>query len=308
MNSKPELQLILPLFNEEAHILEIVNRIDSSLSNKVATFEYLFVDDGSSDDSWKIIQELSRNNSRVHGIRFNRNFGKESAILAGLKESTAEAVIILDADLQHPPELITEMYDQWKNEGVKIVEACAANKKRDTIVHQIGAFFTYTLLEFASGTPFQEGTDFKLLDREIVDCICQLPEKNRFFRGLVSWTGAPSKTIEFTPKERAAGASKWTLKQLASFSLDALTSHTTAPLRLITFFSMLFILFSLLLSAQTLYQYLSGNAVEGFTTVIISILLVGGVLSAALGIIGEYIARIHEELKSRPSYLIKERV
>ena len=313
-----DLSVVIPIYNEAESLLALQARLIPVLDKLECSCEVLIVDDGSSDSTWELILRAtvegqardpgSRDPGRqvaVRGLRLRRNFGKEAAIRAGLSASQGSAVIVMDGDLQHPPEVITELYATWKSGNVLVVEGVKRKASQHrTFVQKIGAWFLYTLLQRATGVGFESGTDFRLLDRSVVVFMLALPERISFFRGLLSYYKFPSTTVEFDAEVRSKGISRWSLIALIHFGLDALTGFTSTPLRVVTFCSIGFLLFFMLLLLQTLYRYFVIGSVEGFTTVILVILIVGAVVTAALGIIGEYVARIYEEVKRRPRYVI----
>jgi glycosyltransferase involved in cell wall biosynthesis len=305
--SEIEVSVVVPFKNECECLPLLIKRLQEVLTPLSVPYEIILVDDGSTDDSWNVLSGPAFRDVPLRALSFSRNFGKESAIRAGLEESRGNATIVMDADLQHPPDLIPEMYAVWKNERVMVVEAVRKQGHRRGLLNAFGSMVFYKCLSFLAGIPLADATDFKLLDREVVSQVCDLRERITFFRGIVTWLGLPSRQIEFEVPQRAGGSTRWSLGRLISLAIDGITGFTTIPLRLVTFFSVFFILVSILLILQTFYNFALGYAVEGFTTVIICILLVGGVITGSLGIIGEYLARVYEEVKSRPSYVVRRR-
>lgn len=306
-NKDIDLAIVVPFKDEQDCLPLLLRSLRTNIEEINVEYEIILVDDGSSDESWNVFKNEEFSDLPLRGFRFSRNFGKEAAIRAGLTHSRAKATIVIDADLQHPPEIIPEMYSIWKNEEVSIVEAVrSTNGEPRNFFAGIGAYFFSRALSLLAGFPLMNATDFKLLDRKVVDHILNLPEKITFFRGIIAWLGLPSKKVYFNVKERAAGSTQWSLIGLICLALDGITGFTTILLRVVTFFSFFFIALSLLLILQTFYNYFAGNAIEGFTTVIICILLVGGVIAGGLGIIGEYLGRIYEEVKGRPTFIIKD--
>ena len=302
----PKLSLVIPFLNEARVLPKLLETLADVLGRLDLPHEVILVDDGSTDGSWAVLQERRPAELRVIALRFGRNFGKEAAIRAGLARSTGDAVVVMDADLQHPPELLPEMVAAWRSSDVLVVEAMRSAGYRRAAFSSLGARIVYGALSTFAGMQIERATDYKLLDRRVVDDLVALPERISLFRGMVAWMGHPTATVEFDVPERSDGSTRWSLLRLSSMALDALTGFTAFPLRVVTLFSLVFILSSFVLILQTLYNYFSGQAVEGFTTVIISILLVGGVITASLGVIGEYLARVFEEVKARPSYVITE--
>jgi glycosyltransferase involved in cell wall biosynthesis len=302
----PTLSLVIPFKNEATTLPELLSVLAEVLGRLEESHEVILVDDGSADDSWAVLQRHRPPELTIAGLRFSRNFGKEAAIRAGLERSAGDATIVMDADLQHPPELIPEMVAAWRGSDALVVEAVRSSTYRRAFIPAVGARLVYGVLSSLAGIPLDRATDYKLLDRKVVDDLVALKERVSLFRGVVTWMGYPTASIMFDVPERPHGRSRWSVLRLTSLAIDALTGFTAFPLRIVTLFSALFIAASFVLILQTLYNYWTGNAVEGFTTVIISILLVGGVITASLGIIGEYLARVFEEVKERPTYVIAD--
>jgi dolichol-phosphate mannosyltransferase len=242
----------------------------------------------------------------VRGISFSRNFGKEAAIFAGLKEAKGDACVVTDCDLQFPPEVIPQMVERWQ-QGFEVVEGKKSTRGKENAAHGLFARLFYRLIGKATGMDMQSSSDFKLLDRKVVDALNLLTERDTFFRALSFWAGFRTTTVEFDVAERVNGESKWSIRSLMRYAVNNITSFTTAPLKLITLLGGLLIFCSLVLGAITLVQYFMGTAVEGFTTVILLLLLIGGSIMISLGIIGHYIARIYDEVKNRPRYLVARR-
>lgn len=304
--SSVAVSVVVPFMNERECIGALLDSLRAELGRFADTYEIILVDDGSTDGTWLTISSGKFADLPLVGIRFSRNFGKEAAIRAGLAKSRGLVTFVMDADLQHPPSLLPEMYKAWREEGVLVVEAVKKGKVDRSLIGTFGAWVVYKVLSRVTGVSLDGATDFKLLDRKVVDEIVRLPERISLFRGIVTWFGLPSKQIEFEVQERFAGSTRWSFIRLTSLAIDAITGFTTTPLRIETFFSIVFIAISSGLILQTFYNFLIGRAIEGFTTVIICILLVGGVITAGLGIIGEYLARVYEEVKARPSYIVRE--
>ncbi len=305
MKTSPEISIIVPVRDEAANLDALIQAVNSQLSDITKDYEIIFVDDGSRDETWSKLTGLSNANPRLCAISFNRSFGKESAMRAGLKFARGAAVIIMDGDLQHPPSLLPQMIHSWRADRVMVVEAVKDSKR--------GSAFSFSgifnrILSGLTGFDFSGSSDFKLLDRKVVDQINALPERITFFRGIVSWLGYSSKAIKFTPAPRTRGRTRWSLLRLVGLAIDAVTGFSNSPLRIVTVASASFMAFAVILSIQTLANWLRGVALEGFTTVIIIVLLVGSVLAFGLGMIGEYLARIFDEIKARPPYIIGEKI
>lgn len=306
MQNNHFLSIILPAYNEQDNISYSFSEINKTLSSASISFEMIFVDDGSDDLTYQRIQALSSENSQVKGICFSRNFGKEAAIFAGLEASAGECCLIMDCDLQHPVELIPEMYRLWQD-GYEVIEGVKASRGKESFLHTLCANSFYHIISKASGIDMSKASDFKLLDRKAVDALLAMPERAPFFRALSSWIGFKTVAIPFHVKERENGTSKWSVWKLVKYAIRNITSFSGAPLQFVTFLGWGMFLCSIGLGIQSLYRYFSGTALEGFTTVILLQLLIGSVLMISLGIIGHYISRIYDEIKARPRYLISKK-
>ena len=306
MQNNHFLSIILPAYNEQDNISYSFSEINKILSSASIPFEMIFVDDGSDDLTYQRIQALSSDNSQVKGICFSRNFGKEAAIFAGLEASTGECCLIMDCDLQHPVELIPEMYRLWQD-GYEVIEGVKASRGKESFLHTLCANSFYHIISKASGIDMSKASDFKLLDRKAVDALLAMPERAPFFRALSSWIGFKTVSIPFHVKERENGTSKWSVWKLVKYAIRNITSFSGVPLQFVTFLGWVMFLCSIGLGIQSLYRYFSGTALEGFTTVILLQLLIGSVLMISLGIIGHYISRIYDEIKARPRYLISKK-
>ena len=240
-------------------------------------------------------------------MRFSRNFGKESALLAGLEEASGDIVITIDADLQHPPELIPVLLEQWR-EGFKVVHAVKQERTQDNMFTRWRAAVFNSLLTRIGGVDVRNSSDYKLLDRAAVDVIVKsLSERRRFYRGLADWIGFEQVTVPFVVAERNAGKGKWSILSLADLATTAIVSFTSAPLRIVTFLGLLTLVFGMLVAGETLWSWTHGGAVSGFATIIITLLIIGSFIMISLGIIGEYIAKMYDEIKGRPAYLVSSR-
>ncbi|MBN1776183.1 MAG: glycosyltransferase family 2 protein [Clostridiales bacterium] len=302
-----DLIVLMPFYNEEKQIPVTVERMVPLLDGLGLSYSLLLVNDGSSDGTWKAITESSEKYpSRVRGISLSRNFGKEAAICAGLDVADAEAVILMDGDLQHPPELIPEMIRLWRDEGFEIVEGIKSNRGREGIFSKVQAKLFYGLFYRLSGYDLSDASDYKLLDRKVVLKWRTLREHNTFFRGLSAWLGFRKTNFSFDVAERQIGRSRWKLSSLLRLSLHAIVSFSAVPLHLISFIGAIFLVGTIILLIQTLFNYFSGVAAGGFTTVIIVNLAVGACVMISLGLIGTYIALIFDEVKNRPRYIISE--
>jgi glycosyltransferase involved in cell wall biosynthesis len=306
--AKPEISLLIPAYNEGEGMERALNTIVNILDTMGNDWEIIVIDDGSKDNTYDRIGLYSQTEPRVKGVSFSRNFGKEAALLAGLKYSQGKAVIAIDADLQHPPELIPDMIAKWRG-GAKIVHAVKRSRNTDSLAKRLAAFSINQIISRLGGINIHNASDYKLLDREIVDILVyQLPERERFFRGLSSWIGFQEEYIEFDVSERIEDESKWSFWSLVELSITALTSFTSVPLRIVTFLGLMTLVLGFAIASEALWSWYHGQAVSGFATIIITLLLIGSFIMISLGIIGEYIAKIYEEIKARPPYLVKSTV
>ena len=306
MEQKQLLSIILPAYNEQDNIVHTFTVISSLLSAKSIPFEILFVDDGSDDLTYQRIQELSAEHPEVKGISFSRNFGKESAIFAGLEAASGDCCLIMDCDLQHPAEIIPEMYRLWQD-GYEVVEGIKTSRGKESKLHTLCAGTFYRIISKATGVDMSKASDFKLLDRKAVDALLAMPERAPFFRALSSWIGFKTVSVPFAVQERTAGTSKWSVWKLIKYAIQNITSFSGAPLQFVTLLGWIMFVASIALGIQSLYRYFTGTALEGFTTVILLQLIIGSVLMISLGIIGHYISKIYDEIKARPRYLINKR-
>lgn len=304
-----ELSLVVPVFNEAAIIVSAIDTIVAQLNliENLDYYEIIVVDDGSTDTTWELLlHDLCPRHPEIRAIKLSRNFGKESALCAGLELCDAQATIIMDADLQHPPALIKEMLQIWREGGVDIVDAVKRDRGDEPALSRWSANGFYAVFERLSGVGLRNASDFKLLDKRVVEAWRAMPEKNLFFRGMSAWVGFNRQEIQFDVAPRLGSESKWSTLGLFRLALTSIVSFSSAPLHLITLSGVGFILFSIVLGAITLMRHFSGEAVSGFATVILLLLIIGGIIMVSLGIIGEYLARIYNEVKARPRYLVAE--
>lgn len=297
------LTVILPAYNEEAMIGTAGTTISEILSREQIPFEILFVDDGSKDRTWIEIESLVSNNPDIRGISFSRNFGKEAAVAAGLAESRGECAVVLDCDLQHPPEKIVEMYRLWQ-QGYEVIEGVKSSRGKESGMHAFAAKAFYGLISAASGFDMENTSDFKLLDRKAIDAIVSMKEKYAFFRAQSSWVGFRTATVTYDVQERVAGESKWSTVGLIKYAINNITTFSAAPMQMVTVCGVFVFIVSLVSSIVALVQKIGGKALGGFTTVILLEGFIGSIIMISLGLIGFYIARIYEELKGRPKYII----
>lgn len=297
------LSVVLPSYNEEQNIANTAGVLARLLEAEKIEYELIFVSDGSKDNTYREILKAAENNPRIRGAEFSRNFGKEASIFAGLRLARGNAVAVMDCDLQHPPELLPRMWKLWQ-EGAEVVEGVKSARGKESLGHKLAVGLFYKVMSRLIKVDMNASSDFKLLDRKAVDVLLELPERNTFFRALTFWAGFRTESLEYEVAERVYGESKWSLWSLMKYAVSNATSFSTLPLQLVTIMGVISILFSVILAVQTMIKYVMGTAVEGFTTVILLILIIGGFIMLSLGIIGHYIARIYEEVKGRPKYII----
>ena len=300
------LSVVLPAYCEEASVPRAAQVIGGLLAQADIPHEIVFVDDGSRDGTWAAIQAQTARFPQVRGVRFSRNFGKEAAIFAGLAQARGDCAVVLDCDLQHPPEKIVEMYRLWQ-EGYQVVEGVKTSRGKESPLHTLAARTFYSIISNATGIDMSRASDFKLLDRRAVDTLLAMREKNAFFRALSSWIGFQTAQVAFEVQPRLEGQSKWSLRSLIRYAVTNITSFSAAPLQIVTLLGVVVFLCSVVLGIWSLWQKATGQALEGFTTVILLQLIIGSILMICLGIIGYYIAKIYEEIKDRPRYIVAER-
>jgi len=301
------LSVIIPAYNETETISRTTEVILDILHNADIDHELIYVDDGSTDSTWEQIDVMSKQHSGVRGISFSRNFGKESAIYAGLVECLGDCAVVIDCDLQHPPEKIVDMYRLWED-GYEIVEGIKSDRGREGILHRAAAGAFYRIISNATGQDMSGASDYKLLDRKAVNALINMKEKNSFFRALSSWVGFKSTQIEYDVRSRTQGESKWSTGSLVRYALTNITSFTNIPLQIVTFLGAAMFVLGAFLSIQALYKWIAGIALGGFTTVIILQCFSSSIIMISLGIVGYYLSRIYDEIKGRPKYIVSERV
>ncbi len=297
------ISVIIPSYNEQSNIAHTASVMEQTLS--ALDYELVFVDDGSRDDTYRLIQEQASRNPRIRGVKFSRNFGKEAAIFAGLQHATGDCCVVTDCDLQFPPAVILEMYALWQ-QGYQVVEGKKRARGKESKFYRAFAGLFYRLISLLANFDMRGSSDFKLLDRQVVDELLALPERATFFRALSFWAGFKSTAVEFVVQQRQRGQSKWSFRKLTKYAVGNITSFSTAPLQIVSVLGMMLLCCSVVLAVQTLIRFFTGRAVAGFTTVILLLLIIGGAIMISLGIIGHYIARIYDEVKGRPKYIVSE--
>ena len=307
--SKPtqaKISVVMPVYREGKHLGKVLDDVADALAQAKVAYEFVLVDDGSPDDTWQVLEEQAARIPELTALRLSRNFGKESALCAGLASATGDAVIVMDGDGQHPPALIPKMIAAWSTTGVDIVEAVKLQRGHESLFNKFSARLFYWLWNRLSGFQLTGASDYKLLSRQVVNAYLQMEERNVFFRGMTAWLGFRRERIPFEVGERAGGSSGWSTFRLLRLALTGITAFSALPLHVITLAGGLFMIFALIFGVQTIIVLLRGNAVSGFATVIFLLLIIGGFVMISLGIIGEYLGRIYEEVKRRPRFIVGE--
>ncbi len=300
------ISIVAPVFNEETVIQTFYDQLCAVIDEIDSRFEIIFVDDGSRDSSPALLNRLKQQDARVAVIALSRNFGKEIALTAGLDHSHGDAVIVIDTDLQDPPQLITQLIAEWRN-GYDVVYAQRVTRAGESWFKKITAHHFYRLIQRLSHIRIPADTgDFRLLSRRAVEALGRLRERHRFMKGLFAWIGYPQKAVQYDRLPRRAGQSKWNYWRLWNFALEGITSFSTAPLRIATYFGLAVALLAFIYGAFIIYDTLvHGNPVPGYPSLMVVVLFLGGIQLIGIGIIGEYLGRLYDEAKQRPLYLVK---
>ena len=302
-----KLSVVLPVHDEAPVIPELVRRLTKVLEELEGEWEAVFVDDGSRDSSWDLLRAAADNDGRIRAIRFSRNFGHQIALSAGLHTATGDAVITMDSDLQHPPELIPSLLAR-AGEGFDVVYAVRSSADSSTWFKRTSARVFYWLLNRISSLELpQAGGDFRFMSRRVVEALLAMPERHRFLRGMTRWVGYEQATIEYHRPPRAGGKSKYTLRKMLALSWDAVVSFSSLPLRVASLLGFMFSFFGLLYLAYVVAaRVFTDNTVAGWTSVVATVLVLGGVQLLCIGIIGQYLGRMYEEMKGRPLFLVAD--
>jgi polyisoprenyl-phosphate glycosyltransferase len=304
--NKVHISIVIPLFNEEGNIAVLYAALILALEKISSEYEIIFVDDGSKDKSFEIITQICQQNSKVLGISLSRNFGHQIALTAGMEHSSGEVVVTMDGDMQHPPEVILDLYTKYK-QGYDIVNSIRTETADSSAFKKITSQYFYKIINTLSDIHIQPASaDFRLMNRKTVDAFLKLKEKDRFTRGIISWMGFKQAHIAYTAPERFSGKSKYSLFKMFSFAVDGITSFSAKPLR-ISFYAGLIVSFvGLLYAIYAVVEYFKGNTSPGWASTLVSILIIGGIQLISIGIIGEYLARVFNEAKNRPLYFVKQ--
>ena len=307
MSPHPDLSVVIPCYNEAANLAALYKRLSPVLKSLNLSYEIIFVDDGSRDNTFEEIRTLHSEDKQVKGLSLSRNFGHQVALAAGLHHSSGNMVVTMDGDLQHPPELIPELIARC-NQGFDIVNTKRLETEGAGFFKRNTSRMFYKLMNRLSDVALTEGAaDFRLMNKAAVEAYASFNERDRFNRGLVTWMGFNQDVIEYNAEARFAGKTKYTFRKMLRFAIDGITSFSSRPLRLAAYTGILVSVAGLLYAVYALIRHFSGAPIPGWTSMLITVLLLGGVQLISLGVIGEYIARIFNEAKSRPLYFIKEK-
>jgi glycosyltransferase involved in cell wall biosynthesis len=300
------ISVVAPVFNEHGTLEELHRRLTATLT-ELGSYEIVLVDDGSSDGSWERLLELAARDRHLRLLRLSRNFGHQAALSAGLDAARGEAIVLMDADLQDPPEVIPQLVAKWR-EGFDVVYAVRADREGEPRLRLASISLFYGLLHRITATSIpQNAGDFRLLSRRAADAIAAMPERARFLRGMTSWIGYRQTGVPYRREARYAGESKYPTRKLVRLAFDGITSFSTAPIKLVTAIGFALVVFCVGVLAWTLYvRFFTDNHPQGWTSVIAVVLLLGGVQLLSLGVIGQYVARIFDETKQRPLYFVEE--
>jgi len=301
----PMISIVIPAYNEEGNLFELYKDLQTHIEKIGESIEIIFVDDGSSDNTWQVITELQNIDKRVKGIQFSRNFGHQYALFAGLQYARGDAVITMDADMQHPPEMIPKLINEWKT-GKKVVQTIRTDLKELSGFKKITSKLYYKIFSFLTGVKLEHGmADFRLLDRQVIESILSFREEGLFLRGIVQWVGYPASYVGFQCRERFSGTTKYSLRRMIKFGAAGVTSFSIIPLRIGIAIGILISLFSFYLIINTLHSYYLGLTIPGWTTTVTVMSFMFGMLFILLGLLGEYIGRILIEVRGRPLYLVQ---
>lgn len=302
-----DISVIIPVYNEEDNINMLYERLKKVLEQLTKQYELIFINDGSKDNSIALVKALSKQHPEVRYIDFSRNFGHQVAVTAGLDKSRGDAVVIIDADLQDPPELIIDMYNKMK-EGFQVVYAKRKQRKGESWFKLWTAKMFYRLLSRITSISIPVDTgDFRIMDKKIVQILREMPEKNKYLRGQISWIGFNQTYVEYERQERQGGETGYTFQKMLRFALDGITGFSDLPLKIVTYFGFLVSIFAFIIMLYALYsRYIIKDYEPGWASLMVVILFIGGVQMIAVGIIGEYLSRMNNNLRNRPLYIIRD--
>lgn len=302
------ISIIIPFYNEESNLNALYNSINRVVKSLQYQFEVVFIDDGSVDKSFEIVKEIGSQDKRVRAISLSRNFGHQVALAAGLHSARGQIVITMDADLQHPADVIPLLIEAYKK-GFDIVNTRRIDSKETSYFKKLTSFYFYRFINRIAEVNIPEGSsDFRLMSRKALDAFLQFGERDRFTRGLVSWMGFSQTIVDYECPPRFAGKSKYTLRRMLHFAADGITAFSARPLRIASYTGLVVFFIGLVYAIYAVVKHFTGQTIPGWTSLLVTVLLVGGIQLLSLGIIGEYLARIFHESKSRPLYFIKDQV
>ena len=299
------MTVIIPAYNEAENISIAAETVSNILQNAAIPYKLLFVDDGSSDETWAQIQLASNKYSHVAGLHFSRNFGKEGAIAAGLCNAKTDCVAVMDCDLQHPPEKLVEMYRLWQT-GIDVIEGIKADRGKESLFHRFASHGFYRIISKLSDLDLENTSDFKLLDQKVVKIIREMPERNAFFRATTFWVGFRHATVSYEVQERIAGTSKWSGGKLIQYALNNIAAFSSTPMKMVLYLGVFMLIFDFIFGMIAFVQKIMGIALSGFTTIILLQVFIGAVMIISIGTIGFYIARIYTEIQGRPRFIISD--
>ena len=302
-----DLSVIIPIFNEEANIAILYTRVSKVLNAMNISYELVFVNDGSKDKSIQLIEALGLNNPSIKFIDFSRNFGHQIAVTAGLDYSSGKRVVIIDADLQDPPELISDLYEKM-NEDYQVVYARRKSRKGESFLKKSTAKIFYRILASITSIDIPVDTgDFRIIDRKVVDVLKQMPEQEKYLRGQISWIGFKQTYVEYEREERLGGSTGYTYRKMFKFAIDGITSFSDFPLKFASMAGFIVSLFAFAIMLYTLYsKFILKDTVQGWTSIMLSVMFIGGIQLICVGIIGEYLNRMGNNIKKRPLYIINK--
>lgn len=303
-----ELSIVIPVFNEGRNIRPLLDSLKQHLNPLTLTYEIIFINDGSQDETWEEILEYAKQDPRIKGLALSRNFGHQHAILAGYTVTQGRAIISMDGDLQHPPKLIPDMIREWKN-GYKIVNTQRMNHPTTSFFKKLTSKYYYRFFSFLSDVPIQEGSsDFRLIDRQVLDHLLQFNDLEYFFRGIVNWIGFPKTSLSYQEEKRSSDKSKYSAIRMIKFAISGIVAFSSAPLKIGIWIGLLTSLLAFAEIVYILIKYMQGVTVPGWASIVGIISFLFGILFILLGCIGLYIANIHENLKNRPRFIIYEKI
>lgn len=303
----PLLSVVIPMMNEEQNVIPLVEKLTQELKPLDIPYEIILINDGSQDATWEQILAAARNDPRIKGLSLSRNFGHQHALLSGLRFSSGKAIVTMDGDLQHPPELIKDLFAAWTS-GYKIVNTKRLASKKTSWLKRLSSLYFYKLFSFLSGIPIQEGSsDFRLIDRQVLENIVGINDVNLFFRGILSWVGFPATCVPYLEGQRLSGKTKYGLKNMFRFAASAIISFSSMPIKLGIWVGIITSVFAFMELTFIIIKYFQGVTVPGWASTVGIISVLFGIQFILLGCIGIYIASIHECLKNRPKFIVNEK-